>query len=117
MTQRPARIDKNVLSQCHTQIILKLTNPNDLKTIVSSVEGLDPSSAREIQRLPIGVGMVVGGGITLPIMVHIRVRQSQHGGASVDIIHDDNEGNDDRYMWGSGSHQIEYDDPLDSWEP
>ncbi|MCK5548126.1 MAG: ATP-binding protein, partial [Thermoplasmata archaeon] len=40
VTQRAAKIDKNVLSQCNTQVILKVTNPNDLKAIVGSVEGL-----------------------------------------------------------------------------
>ncbi len=29
ITQRAAKVDKNVLSQCNTQIILKITNPND----------------------------------------------------------------------------------------
>src|SRR5439155_1318692 len=33
VTQRAAKVDKNVLSQCNTQIILKVTNPNDLKAI------------------------------------------------------------------------------------
>src|SRR5207245_1595343 len=40
ITQRAAKVDKNVLSQCNTQIILKVTNPNDLKAIIASVEGL-----------------------------------------------------------------------------
>ncbi|MEM3256334.1 MAG: ATP-binding protein, partial [Thermoplasmatales archaeon] len=40
VSQRPAKVDKNVLSQCGTQLILKITNPNDLKAIGSSVEGL-----------------------------------------------------------------------------
>ena len=40
ISQRAAKIDKNVLSQCNTQMILKVTNPNDLKAITASVEGL-----------------------------------------------------------------------------
>ena len=35
VTQRAAKVDKNVLSQCNTQIILKVTNPNDLKLITA----------------------------------------------------------------------------------
>src|SRR3989442_11046612 len=45
ITQRAAKVDKNVLSQCNTQIILKVTNPNDLKAIISSVEGLTTAMA------------------------------------------------------------------------
>src|SRR5438876_879357 len=45
ITQRAAKVDKNVLSQCNTQIILKVTNPNDLKAIIASVEGLTTAKA------------------------------------------------------------------------
>ena len=86
VTQRPAKIDKNVLSQCNTQMILKVTNPNDLKAITQSIEGLVPGMEEDIQRLPIGVAIVSGGSLTSPIQVEIRVRETQHGGTSVDIL-------------------------------
>ena len=86
ISQRAAKIDKNVLSQCNTQIILKVTNPNDLKAISGSVEGLTASMADEIQRLPIGVAMCVGGGIQMPLIVEVRPRESRHGGESVTVI-------------------------------
>src|SRR5688572_25663042 len=57
VSQRPAKIDKNVLSQCNTQIVLKVTNPNDLKAIVQSVEGINNEVADEIQRLAVGVAL------------------------------------------------------------
>ncbi len=86
LSQRAAKIDKNVLSQCNTQIILKLTNPNDLKAIVASVEGLTSGMTDEIQRLPIGVALVVGGNITSPLFVEVRPRESEHGGKSINVI-------------------------------
>jgi hypothetical protein len=86
VTQRPAKIDKNVLSQCNTQMILKVTNPNDLKAITQSIEGLVPGMEEDIQRLPIGVAIVSGGSLTSPIQVEIRVRETQHGGTSVEIL-------------------------------
>ncbi len=79
ITQRPARVDKNVLSQCNTQVILKVTNPNDLNAIVDSVEGVTPGLKEEIKDLPIGEAIIVG--VTdNPIMVDIRIRRSLHGG-------------------------------------
>jgi hypothetical protein len=69
ITQRAAKVDKNVLSQCNTQMILKVTNPNDLKAITQSVEGLTSGMAEEIQRLPIGVSLVMGGNIQMPLLV------------------------------------------------
>lgn len=89
VSQRPAKIDKNVLSQCNTQIILKVTNPNDLKAIIGSVEGLTSDSADEIARLPVGVALVAGGSLGMPVLCEVRTRQSRHGGASVDIVTDE----------------------------
>ncbi len=89
ISQRAAKIDKSVLSQCNTQMILKVTNPNDLKAITSSVEGLTPGMAEEIQRLPIGVALVVGGNVQMPLFVEVRPRESRHGGESVQIVSDE----------------------------
>jgi len=88
VTQRAAKVDKNVLSQCNTQLILKVTNPNDLKAITASVEGLTAAMAEEIQRLPIGVAIVVGGGVQMPLLVEVRPRETRHGGESVKVIED-----------------------------
>ena len=86
ISQRPAKIDKNVLSQCNTQIILRVTNPNDLNAIGKSVEGLTKGSLEEIQRLPIGVALVVGANIPMPIFVKVRPRETMHGGQSVEVL-------------------------------
>jgi len=86
ISQRPAKVDKNVLSQCNTQIILKVTNPLDLKAITSSVEGLTGNMEEEIQTLPIGTALVIGGNISMPLFVEVRPRETKHGGESVEII-------------------------------
>lgn len=87
ISQRPARVDKSVLSQCTTQIILKVTNPNDLKAISSSVEGITAESEEEIKNLSIGTALVTG--ITdIPLFVNIRPRMTRHGGHAQDIIPD-----------------------------
>jgi len=86
VSQRPAKVDKNVLSQCNTQIIMKVTNPNDLRAITASVEGLTKEAADEIQRLDVGVAMVASPGLAQPILVEVRTRQTRHGGRSVDVL-------------------------------
>ena len=88
VSQRPARVDKSVLSQCTTQIILKVTNPNDLKAISNSVEGINSESINEIQRLPIGTAMITGI-VDIPLFVNIRPRKSKHGGTAVDLLNID----------------------------
>ncbi|MCA1811250.1 MAG: ATP-binding protein, partial [Halobacteriales archaeon] len=87
VSQRPAKIDKNVLSQCNTQVVLKVTNPNDLKAIVQSVEGISAEVADEIQRLAVGEALVAGGGLTQPVFVSVRPRLTRHGGRSVSVLH------------------------------
>jgi DNA helicase HerA-like ATPase len=91
ISQRPAKIDKNVLSQCGTQIILKLTNPNDLKAVAASVEGLTNGMIDEVQTMPIGMAMVVGAGIEAPLLVDVRPRESRHGGAGVTVLKDEDD--------------------------
>ncbi len=88
VSQRPAKIDKNIISQCNTNIILKVTNPNDLKAIIQSVEGLTSQTYDEIQRLPIGVALISGASIQVPILVEIRTRETDHGGKSVTVFKD-----------------------------
>lgn len=85
VSQRPARVDKSVLSQCSTQLILKVTNPNDLRAISASVEGLTPESEKEIINLPIGTALVTGV-VDVPLFVSVRPRKSRHGGEAVDML-------------------------------
>lgn len=88
ISQRPAKIDKNVLSQCNTQIILKVTNSNDLKALASGVEGLTSDMEREISRLPSGVALLVSTNIERPVLVDVRVRKSLHGDGGLTIAPD-----------------------------
>ncbi len=85
ISQRPARIDKSVLSQTGTQIILKVTNPGDIKAIANSVEGLTSETEREIKNIPIGTAMITGV-VDLPLFVDIRPRMTKHGGEAVNMI-------------------------------
>lgn len=86
ISQRPARVDKNVLSQCGTQIIMKVTNPNDLKSISKGLEGANSYVEDELLRLPPGVAMLVSNDIERPVLVDVRVRRSKHGGESVNVL-------------------------------
>jgi uncharacterized protein len=85
VSQRPAIVQKTVLSQCTTQILLKITNPNDLKAVISSVEGITTESEQEIKNLPIGSALITGIAQT-PLLTNIRPRKTKHGGEAVDIL-------------------------------
>lgn len=85
ISQRPALVQKTILAQCSTQIIMKVTNPNDLKAITGSIEGITSETENEIQNLPVGSAMVCGI-VDRPLMVNIRTRRTQHGGHALDIL-------------------------------
>jgi uncharacterized protein len=85
ISQRPARVEKSVLSQITTQIILKVTNPNDLKAISNSIEGITSESQDEIQNLAIGSALITGV-VDMPLFVRIRPRKTSHGGTSIDML-------------------------------
>ena len=85
ITQRAAKVDKNVLSQCNTQFILRITNPNDLKAVYTSIEGLTEELMEEVPRLATGVCIGIGAGLQVPIMLDVRRRETKHGGESVKV--------------------------------
>ncbi|MEK6924252.1 MAG: ATP-binding protein [Candidatus Micrarchaeota archaeon] len=80
VTQRPARIDKNVLSQCNTQIVLRMRNPNDLRAIGASLERFDALMGEELKSLPVGTAIASGEAAEVNLTVEIRPRRSKHGG-------------------------------------
>jgi DNA helicase HerA-like ATPase len=86
VSQRPARVDKSVLSQCAAQLILQVTNPLDVRAIAQSIEGLTDGMTETIQGLPVGTCLVTGGGFATPLFCEVRPRSSRHGGESVKII-------------------------------
>jgi uncharacterized protein len=85
VSQRPALVQKTVLAQCTSQIIMKMTNPNDLRMVGNSVEGITAESLEEIQHLSIGSALVCGI-VDRPLIVNIRARKTKHGGNAVQMI-------------------------------
>ncbi len=82
ITQRPARIDKNIISQCGTHIILRMSNSLDIKAVASAVEGFDNVMSEEMRTLPTGVAIISGDALGTSMVVEIRTRKSMHGGES-----------------------------------
>lgn len=77
VSQRPVNLSTTTLSQCNTHVLLRVTNPNDLKHIEESAEGIDSRMARSITSLKVGEGIIVGEAVRYPIFVEIRDRKSK----------------------------------------
>lgn len=84
ITQRPGKLDQDVLSQCMTQIIMRIVNPIDQQTVAQSVEGAGRAMLAELPALTKGQAVISGVGINTPVMCRIRKRLTAHGGETFD---------------------------------
>jgi hypothetical protein len=84
ITQRPGKLDGDVLSQCMTQCIMRITNPIDQDRIASSVESVGRDLLRELPSLSKGQVIVSGASVNTPVMLRVRRRITEHGGQDLD---------------------------------
>lgn len=82
VTQRPGKLDSDVLSQCMTQIIMKIINPSDQDNIKQSVEAVTADLLDELPSLTTGQAVVVGSAINTPVTISVRERYTIPGGSS-----------------------------------
>jgi uncharacterized protein len=84
ITQRPGKLDQDVLSQCMTQFIMRIVNPIDQQTIASSVEGAGRRLLDELPALTKGQVIVSGVAVNTPVLCQVRSRITKHGGETID---------------------------------
>lgn len=88
ISQRPSKIDPDVLSQCGTQISMQIKNPNDQKSIRESVEAAGEDVLGELPGLTPGQAIVSGDAMNTPALIQVRERLTTHGAESPDVIND-----------------------------
>jgi len=86
ITQRPYKIDSDVLSQCNSQIIMRMTNPEDQKAVRMSSERMSESLLNDLPGLNVGEAIVVGEVTRAPVMIRVRERITREGGADIDVV-------------------------------
>jgi hypothetical protein len=86
ISQRPSKIDQDVLSQCGTQISMQIKNPNDQDAIKNSVEAAGEDVLRELPGLTPGQAVVSGDAMNAPALIQVRRRYTPHGAGSRPII-------------------------------
>lgn len=84
ITQRPGKLDGDVLSQCMTQCIMRITNPIDQNRIAESVESVGRDLLKELPSLSKGQVIVSGASVNTPVMLRVRTRITRHGGQDQD---------------------------------
>lgn len=86
ITQRPSKVDPDSLSQCNSQIIMKLTNPQDQNAVGQSSERMSEDLLADLPGLNPGECVIVGEVTKAPVMVKIRQRLTKEGGADIDVV-------------------------------
>jgi len=86
ITQRPSKVDPDSLSQCNSQLIMKLTNPEDQSAVEQSSERLSADLLNDLPGLNPGESVIVGEVTRAPVMVRVRQRATMEGGADVDVV-------------------------------
>ncbi|MCD6372223.1 MAG: ATP-binding protein [Thermococcus sp.] len=89
VSQRPKKLDDDVLSQTNTKIILKLVEPNDQRYVQQASEQISEDLLSDIAALGIGEAVIVGTAMALPAMVKIHSfaeMGGSYGGGDIDIV-------------------------------
>src|SRR5438270_5344033 len=84
ITQRPGKLDQDVLSQCMAQAIMRVVNPKHQDTVAKSVEGAGRQLLQELPALTKGQAVISGVGVNTPVMCRVRERITRHGGETFD---------------------------------
>ncbi len=86
VSQRPGKINSDVLSQCNTQFIMRIVNPIDQRQIRESVEAISEELIDDLPGLNKGEAIIVGPSLPLPALVKIHRFEGDLGGSDIDIV-------------------------------
>lgn len=85
ITQRPSKVHPDTLSQCNSQIVMKLTNPEDQEAVKRSSERMSHELVEDLPGLNVGEAVIVGEVTPAPVMVKVRPRRTREGGSDVPV--------------------------------
>src|SRR5215469_10511881 len=84
ISQRPGKLDGDVLSQCQTQCIMRIVNEIDQKSVAAAIEGVGRDLLDNPPALSKGQVIVAGAAVNTPVICRVRTRFTRHGGESKD---------------------------------
>jgi DNA helicase HerA-like ATPase len=84
ISQRPGKLDADVLSQCQTQCIMRIVNEIDQKSVAAAIEGVGRDLLDNLPALSKGQVIIAGAAVNTPVICRVRQRITRHGGESKD---------------------------------
>jgi uncharacterized protein len=83
ITQRPGKLDSDVLSQCMSQFIMRIVNPVDQDSLKYGVEAAGRDLLKELPALTKGQVIISGACVNTPVLCQVRKRITAHGGETL----------------------------------
>jgi DNA helicase HerA-like ATPase len=84
ISQRPGKLDSDVLSQCMTQFLMRIVNPIDQSKVAEGVESVGRDLLKELPALSKGQAVISGAAVNTPVLCRVRPRITKHGAEDVD---------------------------------
>ncbi|MFH1835056.1 MAG: ATP-binding protein [Methanobacteriota archaeon] len=69
ISQKPSKIDEEILSQCNTGIYMHITNPRDKDHIRRSFESINDAIISDLDSLDVGECIIAGAMLDIPFLV------------------------------------------------
>lgn len=86
ISQRPKKLNDDILSQCNTKIVLRIVEPNDQRYVQQASEQISEDLLKDIAALGRGEAVIVGPAVKVPVAVKIRKFEGVYGGQDIDIV-------------------------------
>lgn len=77
ISQRPSRLDETALSQCNSNIIMRMSNPSDQNYVRRVIETLGADEAEMLPNLDVGEALLSGQLVNFPVLVRMKEPVSQ----------------------------------------
>src|SRR5438067_11368519 len=82
ISQRPGKLDADVLSQCQTQCIMRIVNEIDQKSVASAIEGVGRELLDNLTALSKGQVIIAGAAVNTPMISRVHPGITAHSGES-----------------------------------
>lgn len=69
ISQKPSKIDEEILSQCNTGVYMHITNPRDKEHIRRSFECINDAIVRDLDSLDVGECIIAGAMLEIPFLM------------------------------------------------
>ncbi|MEM1950783.1 MAG: ATP-binding protein [Candidatus Nitrosocaldus sp.] len=86
VSQRPRRLDQDVLSQMGSLAVLRLTNPDDQRYINEASEVLSKELLEYLPSLNVGEAILVGQWVNIPSIVKIEEVKEKRAGRDISAV-------------------------------